>query len=139
MFEALAHSLEWRRALTACLPSTCFLTRRSFTFCVFLSQGMSCPVNTHKPSFHVNTSVASRHGAARPAPDRGGGAAAAGVEQTMTEEEFFEWLQSAVQSGAFDGPIDSDGPSPARPGAGAGSASGSKSNPKKKKKGKKQW
>ncbi|CAA6674046.1 unnamed protein product [Spirodela intermedia] len=57
------------------------------------------PVNT-QPSFHVNTSVASRHGTARPGP----------TEQTMTEEEFFEWLQSAVQSGAFDGPIDSDAP-----------------------------
>ncbi|CAA6668902.1 unnamed protein product [Spirodela intermedia] len=34
----------------------------------FLCQGMSCPVNTHKPSFHVNTSVASRHGTARPGP-----------------------------------------------------------------------
>ncbi|CAA6675102.1 unnamed protein product [Spirodela intermedia] len=107
----------------------------------FLCQGMSCPVNTHKPSFHVNTSVASRHGTARPGADRGGGGAAAGVEQTMTEEEFFEWLQSAVQSGAFDGPIDSDAPSPARPGtsSGSGSASGSKSNLKKRKKGKKQW
>ncbi|XP_078435745.1 chaperone DnaJ-domain superfamily protein isoform X2 [Wolffia australiana] len=96
----------------------------------FLCQGMSCAANTHKPSFHVNTTnvgSAARHGSA--------GKAAGGVEQQpMTEEEFFEWLQSAVQSGAFDVPSDGEGASPGKRGGSA-----SRANPKKKKKARKQW
>ena len=65
------------------------------------------------------------------------------VEETMTEEEFFEWLQNAVQAGVFDnfsGGTAPDSPS-TNPGNGMknpGSGSGSGSS-KRKKKGKKQW
>lgn len=61
----------------------------------------------------------------------------------MTEEEFFEWLQNAVQSGMFDdvnGSTSAESPS-ARPGNGSKNSGGGGSNSgnKRKKKGKKQW
>lgn len=57
----------------------------------------------------------------------------ANLDETMTEEEFFEWLQNAVQSGAFESfSTESESPS-------AQSGSCSKSGLKKKRKGKKQW
>lgn len=56
------------------------------------------------------------------------------VEETMTEEEFVEWLQNAVQSGTFG---DFDGSTPQR--SAGTSTSNSASGSKRKKKGKKQW
>lgn len=65
------------------------------------------------------------------------------MEETMTEEEFVEWLQNAVQAGMFG---DFDGSTPQSPSTPAGSTSkststsnGSGSGNKRKKKGKKQW
>jgi len=79
---------------------------------------------------------------------RGGRMPTPNMEETMTEEEFFEWLQNAVQAGVFDNfsgtatetpsPKSGNGmKSPSSSGGGA-SASGSSSS-KRKKKGKKQW
>lgn len=69
----------------------------------WLLQGMRCPSNTHKPSFHVNTSVMSKHSSNGKGPSssqhRGG---MPNMDETMSEEEFMEWIQNAVQSGMFD-------------------------------------
>ncbi|XP_075100349.1 uncharacterized protein LOC107799960 isoform X3 [Nicotiana tabacum] len=101
----------------------------------YICQGMRCPVNSHKPSFHVNTSVTmkSSNGKRSSSGQRG-----PSVEETMTEEEFVEWLQNAVQSGTFG---DFDGSTPQRSAGNSTSnnASGSGSGSKRKKKGKKQW
>ena len=64
------------------------------------------------------------------------------MEETMTEEEFFEWLQNAAQAGAFDNfRSGAAAESPSNNGGNGtkntGSSSGS--NNKRKKKGKKQW
>ncbi|CAN6467294.1 unnamed protein product [Victoria cruziana] len=98
-----------------------------------LQKGMRCPVNTHKPSFHVNTSVASKHNT------RGGGSAhrtgtmPPSMDETMTEEAFFEWLQNAMQSGVFQSNDTSESST-------AKNSNGPKSSAsKKKKRGKKQW
>ncbi|ERN03153.1 hypothetical protein AMTRI_Chr02g220690 [Amborella trichopoda] len=107
----------------------------------FICQGMRCPSNTHKPSFHVNTSMVSKH-----ASKVGGGTAHRpggpmpkdGLDENMTEEAFFEWLQNAVRSGMFEGadtPSDSPGPM----GSNGNSGKCNKNSGKKKKKGKKQW
>lgn len=68
----------------------------------------------------------------------------ASMEENMTEEEFFEWLQNAVQTGMFEN--FSAGTSTESPSAKSGngttkSSSGSNSGSanKRKKKGKKQW
>ena len=115
---------------------------------VSLLQGMRSPVNTHKPSFHVNTSLTSKHNNGKGAASSGqrGGAmpSSSNHEENVTEEEFFEWLQNAVQAGKFDnfsGGTSSENPS-AKPGnfsKSGGSNSGSGSGSKRKKKGKKQW
>ncbi|KAI3825514.1 hypothetical protein L1987_07004 [Smallanthus sonchifolius] len=68
----------------------------------YLCQGMRCPANTHKPSFHVNTSVMSKHGNSKGASSSHRGGGMPNMDETMTEEEFMEWLQNAVQSGMFD-------------------------------------
>ncbi|KAD5508978.1 hypothetical protein E3N88_16681 [Mikania micrantha] len=68
----------------------------------YLCQGMRCPANTHKPSFHVNTSVMSKHGNSKGASSSQRGGGIPNMDETMTEEEFVEWLQNAVQSGMFD-------------------------------------
>ncbi|CAN8255646.1 unnamed protein product [Cochlearia groenlandica] len=93
----------------------------------YICQGMRCASNTHKSSFHVNTNVT--------APKRGTSGSRgnqrmpnAKMDETMTEEELYEWLQNAAQAGMFDNVNES--PS---------SSSSSNSNSKKKKKGKKQW
>ncbi|OAY62581.1 Chaperone protein DnaJ [Ananas comosus] len=93
----------------------------------FICQGMRCPANTHKPSFHVNTNLTKLSNS------KGSRMQNANLDETMTEEEFFEWLQNAVQSGAFESfSTESESPS-------AQSGSCSKSGLKKKRKGKKQW
>ncbi|TQD74253.1 hypothetical protein C1H46_040214 [Malus baccata] len=70
----------------------------------YICQGMRCPANTHKPSFHVNTSVTSKHntGKGTSSGQRGGRMPTLNLEENMTEEEFFEWLQNAVQTGMFE-------------------------------------
>lgn len=114
---------------------------------------MRCPANTHKPSFHVNTSIMTKHNSTKgttSSTPRGGrmptppNMPTPNFEETMTEEEFVEWLQNAVQSGAFDNmsggtaaesPSTKSGNGMKNPSPGNGVGSGSK----KKKKGKKQW
>lgn len=68
------------------------------------------------------------------------------LEETMTEmteEEFFEWFQNAVQSGMFDsfgGGTSAESPTAkAEMGSKSGSTGNSSSGNKRKKKGKKQW
>ncbi|XP_077240437.1 chaperone DnaJ-domain superfamily protein [Tasmannia lanceolata] len=102
----------------------------------FICQGMRCPANTHKPSFHVNTSVTAKHNNAKgtSSAHKSGGMPSANMDESMKEEEFFEWLQNAVQSGIFE----ASNPSTESPSARTGSSSKSTSG-KKKKKGKKQW
>ncbi|WOL03250.1 hypothetical protein Cni_G11970 [Canna indica] len=91
----------------------------------FICQGMKCPANTHKPSFHVNTSLTKQTSSK-------GNTSSPRDDTTMTEEEFFEWLQNAMQSGMFEtSSMPNENPSP-------GNGSSSKSSTKKKKKGKKQ-
>ncbi|OMO58502.1 hypothetical protein COLO4_34568 [Corchorus olitorius] len=110
----------------------------------YICQGMRCPPNTHKPSFHVNTSVTSKHATGKGSGQRGGKIPTPNLEETMTEEEFFEWLQNAVQAGVFDnfsGSTCAESPS-AKAGSGSktnGSNSSGGSGNKRKKKGKKQW
>ncbi|KAK3018615.1 hypothetical protein RJ639_004947 [Escallonia herrerae] len=108
----------------------------------YICQGMRCPVNTHKPSFHVNTSVTAKHNSEKgpSSAQRGSGMPTSNMEETMTEEEFVEWLQNAVQSGMFDNfsGDTSDNPS-ARAGSSFKTGGSSSSGGKKKKKGKKQW
>lgn len=102
----------------------------------FICQGMRCPPNTHKPSFHVNTSITSKSNTAKGtgSASKSGGMPTANMDENMTEEEFFEWLQNAVQSGLFE----ASNPSTDSPSAKA-SSSKSGGSGKKKKKGKKQW
>lgn len=116
----------------------------------YLCQGMRCPANTHKPSFHVNTSVTSKHNSGKgtcSGQRSGGGIPKSDMEDGgMTEEEFFELFQTAMQSGMFDAfgaSSSTENPFPTRPGNSSktssntsGGASGSVS--KRKKKGKKQ-
>lgn len=105
----------------------------------YICQGMRCPANTHKPSFHVNTSVTSnKHNSSGRATSSGqrGGMPIPNMEATMTEEELYEMLKSAVNAGIFDdfvGTTSSESPS-AKAKSGSNSGGG-----KKKKKGKKQW
>ncbi|KAE8714242.1 glutamic acid-rich protein-like [Hibiscus syriacus] len=116
----------------------------------YICQGMRCPPNTHKPSFHVNTSLTSKHstGKGSSSGHRGGKIPTPNPEETMTEAEFVEWLQNAAQAGMFDDFIGStSAESPvAKPGSGSktggsnmGSGGGSGSGNKRKKKGKKHW
>ncbi|KAK9992039.1 hypothetical protein SO802_027024 [Lithocarpus litseifolius] len=108
-------------------------------------QGMRCPANTHKPSFHVNTSVTSKHnsGKGTSSGQRGARIPQFNMEETMTEEEFFEWLQNAVQTGMFDNSSASTSTESPLGRTGNGTKSGGSSNSasanKRKKKGKKQW
>ncbi|KAK9288534.1 hypothetical protein L1049_016993 [Liquidambar formosana] len=111
----------------------------------YICQGMRCPANTHKSSFHVNTNVTSKHNSGKATSSgQRGGMPTPNMEESMTEEEFFEWLQNAVQAGVFDnfgGTTSTESPS-ARAGNGSkssGSNSGGGSGSKRKKKGKKQW
>lgn len=104
----------------------------------FTCQGMRCPANTHKPSFHVNASLLKQNsGKGSTSAQRGGGIPnGVNMDGGIDEELFFEWLQNAVQSGMFE----SFGAQNEPPSPGSGSnAKGSNSSSKKKKKGKKQW
>uniref|UniRef100_A0A0D6R025 J domain-containing protein n=2 Tax=Araucaria cunninghamii TaxID=56994 RepID=A0A0D6R025_ARACU len=101
----------------------------------FICQGMKCPPNTHKPTFHVNTTIAGKNNA------RGGsstykagttGGIPTNLDENMTEEEFFEWLQNAMASGMFE----SGNGMPENAGMKTGSHP---KNNKKKRRGKKQW
>lgn len=102
---------------------------------------MKCPANSHKPSFHVNTNV-TKHSQGRGPSSQRGGIPASNMEEQMTEEEFFEWLQNAVNSGAFEnfaGSTSGDGtPTDSARKNGGVNSTGSTSS-KRKKKGKKQW
>lgn len=104
----------------------------------FSCQGMRCPANTHKPSFHVNASLAKQgSGKGSTSAHRGGGVPnGANMDGGIDEEEFFEWLQNAVQSGMFEtfGAQSEQPPSP-----GSGSNAKSSGGSRKKRKGKKQW
>ena len=73
---------------------------------------------------------------------------ASNMEDCMTEEEFFEWFQNAMQSGMFEnmngrGGSASTGSPYAKPGNNStksgGSSNNSSSGSKRKKKGEKQW
>lgn len=107
----------------------------------FICQGMRAPANTHKPSFHVNTGLSSKQQSSSSkgtssTQRNSGGMPSANVDEPMTEEEFFEWLQNAMQSGGFEA---SGGTSNESPSAKSGSSSKSSSSAKKRRKGKKQW
>ncbi|XP_022868650.1 uncharacterized protein LOC111388196 [Olea europaea var. sylvestris] len=110
----------------------------------YICQGMRCPVNTHKPSFHVNTSVMSKNSNGKgssPGQSRGG-IPTHTMEEAMTEEEFFEWLQNAMQSGKFENFATSGSTSespPTRNPPKTGASNSSSASSKRKKKGKKQW
>ncbi|PIN23256.1 Molecular chaperone (DnaJ superfamily) [Handroanthus impetiginosus] len=102
----------------------------------YICQGLRCPANAHKPTFQVNTNVATKnsHFKGSTSGQRGGTSSLDMECDTMTEDEFFEWLQNAMQSGVFENfPSNtSDGSSGFNPkGGGSGSS-------KRKKKGKKQ-
>ncbi|CAK9328907.1 unnamed protein product [Citrullus colocynthis] len=109
----------------------------------YICQGMRCPANTHRPSFHVNTNVTCKQNTTRgsSSSQRGGQMPASNIEENMTEEEFFEWFQNAMQTGAFDNVGGSTTESPPAKAGGSfnKSSSNSGSGNKKKKKGKKQW
>ncbi|KAI8002848.1 hypothetical protein LOK49_LG08G03374 [Camellia lanceoleosa] len=101
----------------------------------YICQGMRCPVNTHKPSFHVNTSLASKHDNSGSAGQRGG--ASPNLEESIPAE-FFEWLQNAAQTGMFEnfaGFTSSE--SPAAGDQNFSKSGGGSSSGKRKKKGKK--
>ncbi|RLN19678.1 uncharacterized protein C2845_PM02G42490 [Panicum miliaceum] len=70
----------------------------------FDCQGMRCPANTHKPSFHVNASIAKQSsGKGSSSAQRGGKVPnGANMDGELNEEEFFEWFQNAVNSGMFE-------------------------------------
>ncbi|KAI3469255.1 hypothetical protein Pfo_025918 [Paulownia fortunei] len=106
----------------------------------YICQGMRCPVNTHKPTFQVNTNVVSKNGHAKGSSSgQRGGVPAPNMEETMTEEEFFEWLQNAVQSGMFENFAGSTSESPSGFNPKSGGSNSSSASSKRKKKGKKQW
>ncbi|WCJ23258.1 Chaperone DnaJ-domain superfamily protein [Euphorbia peplus] len=113
----------------------------------YICQGMRCPANTHKPSFHVNTSLTSKHNTGSKASNPGQRSSRMPPEETMTEEEFFEWLQNAVQAGVFenagggtssDSPFSRAGNAP-KNGGSAGAGGSSSGGSKRKKKGKNKW
>lgn len=106
----------------------------------FSCQGMKCPANTHKPSFHVNASLAKQGGGkGGTSGPRGGGVPNVPNMDAGMDEEFFEWLQNAVQSGMFETGVQGEPPSPGSESNAKGSSGGGGSSNKKKRKGKKQW
>jgi len=105
----------------------------------FNCQGMRCPANTHKPSFHVNASMAKQSsGKGSSSAQRGGKVPnGANMDGELNEEEFFEWFQNAVNSGMFETTFGAQG-DPTSPGGGSNGKGGGSSS-RKKKKGKKHW
>lgn len=122
----------------------------------YMCQGMTCGVNTHKPSFHVNTASMGASSAKHNSNGKGTGQGQRGkttmpssssssnvnMDEGMTEEEFFEWLQNAMQSGQFrefSDTMPTDGYSPPKTGNNNnGSSANNNNNNAKRKKGKKQ-
>ncbi|KEH40825.1 hypothetical protein MTR_1g035850 [Medicago truncatula] len=98
------------------------------------SSGMRCPANTHKQSFHVNTSIMLKQNPGKgtsSSTQRGGQVPTPNMptpnfEETMTEEEFVEWLKNATES-----PSPKSGNGMKNPGTSVGS--GSKRKKKKEK------
>ncbi|KAL2921058.1 DnaJ-like protein subfamily C member 14 [Bienertia sinuspersici] len=112
----------------------------------YICQGMRCPANSHKPSFHVNTSITKNNFGKGPSSShKGGGPGASYMEENMTEEEFFEWVHNAMQSGMFDNfggaatpeNTQTSAKKNSKTGTANASGGGSASNSKRKKKGKK--
>lgn len=101
---------------------------------------MRCPANTHKPSFHVNTSVTStKHNTGKgTSSGQRGGRMPASMEECMTEEEFVEWLQNAMQTGMYENFSASTSTESPSAKSGNGTKTSGSAN-KRKKKGKKQW
>lgn len=100
-----------------------------------ICQGMKCPPNTHKPTFHVNTTLIGKDYSRGGTSTHKAGTNAdvpTNLDENMTEEEFLEWFQNAVASGIFD---TSNG---VPENAGMKTGNHAKNN-KKKRKGKKQW
>lgn len=63
----------------------------------FVCQGIRCPPNTHKTSFQVNTRTKKKH---RRESILSHKTKASGFSLgSVTDEEFFEWLHNAMQSG----------------------------------------
>ncbi|KAJ6902736.1 hypothetical protein NC651_020270 [Populus alba x Populus x berolinensis] len=54
----------------------------------YICQGMRCPANSHMPSFHVNTSITSKHNTSKGSSSgqRSGRMPTLNMEETMTEE-----------------------------------------------------
>ncbi|CAM8911897.1 unnamed protein product [Rhodiola kirilowii] len=107
----------------------------------YICQGMRCAANTHKPSFHVNTSLNSKHSSNKGGSGSGQrGGVPPPSNENMTEEEFYEWLQNAVQAGVFDNfnsSTSAESPSGKAGSSSKNSGSNNTSTNKKKKKGKK--
>lgn len=100
-----------------------------------ICQGMKCPPNTHRPTFHVNTTLIGKEYSRGGMSTHKAGANAdvpTNLDENMTEEEFLDWFQNAVASGMFD---TSNG---VPENAGMKTGNHAKNN-KKKRKGKKQW
>lgn len=101
----------------------------------FICQGIRVPANTHKPSFHVNINLNSKQNSnskASSSSHRGGGMPPPNMGDGMTEEDLFEWLQNAMNSGKFEHDV------PHKEGASTNNG-GPRSSNKKKRKGKRQW
>jgi len=113
---------------------------RALIFEFLFFQGMRCPANTHKATFHVNASMAKQSSGKGSTSAQRGGKAPSGVNMDggLNEEEFFEWFQNAVNSGMFETAFGAQG-GPTSPGSGSNAKSSSSSSSRKKKKGKKQW
>ena len=112
---------------------------RDLIFEFLFFQGMRCPANTHKATFHVNANMAKQSSGKGSTSAQRGGKAPSGVNMDggLNEEEFFEWFQNAVNSGMFETAFGAQGDRTS-PGNGSNAKSSSSSS-RKKKKGKKQW
>ncbi|KAL9271706.1 DnaJ homolog subfamily C member 14-like protein [Drosera capensis] len=104
----------------------------------YICQGMRCPANSHKPTFQVNTSMTKHYPGKGNIPHRGG-IPSPNFEENLTEEDLFEFLRRAAQTGIFDN-FDgtTSGEATNSTGAKAG-VNGSSNSSKRKKKGKKPW
>ncbi|XP_020695140.1 uncharacterized protein LOC110108708 isoform X2 [Dendrobium catenatum] len=101
-----------------------------------ICQGIKAPANTHKPSFHVNISLNSKYNgnskASGSSHRESGSMPSPNMAGSMTEEDLYEWLQNAMNSGRFEPDFThKEGPS--------SSSCDLKSSSKKKRKGKRQW